>query len=256
MISVNGRTFHLQGKNYCYVCYVSPEGYLLNFHYGRRIPPADYGAEDGLLSEPYPQLDGGYPQYVTCPADCLHKIPASMSYDEGGILEACLCPFGLIYRNGIRPDETVLIQGAGAAGLSFLQSVKRYSPRKVLVAVRKESTEKLAYRFGADVVTNTAREDLHRRVAEETGGLGVTLSIDAAGAKTTVEDAVCLPDSVSVVRFSAFHDSGGRLDSVPGAALIRVKFPLFPLALFLERYHFHRYVHLLSSKSSSVQISS
>lgn len=134
----------------------------------------------------FPQLDGGYAQYVTCPADCLHKIPANMSYDEGGILEACLCPFGLIYRNGMHPDETVLIQGAGAAGLSFLQSVKLYSPRKVLVAVRKESAEKLAYRFGADVVINTAREDLRRRVAEETGGLGVTLSIDAAGAKTTV----------------------------------------------------------------------
>lgn len=57
---------------------------------------------------------------------------------------------------------------------------------------------------------------------------------------------ICLSNSISVIHFSAFHDSGGRLDSVPGAALIRMKFPLFPLALFLERYHFHWYVHLLS----------
>ena len=140
----------------------------------------------------FPQIDGGYAQYVACPAGCLHKIPENMSYDEGGILEACLCPFGLIYRNGMHLDETVLIQGAGVAGLSFLQSVKLFSPRKVLVVVRRSSAEKLAYRFGADVVINTAREDLFLRVAEETGGLGVTLSIDAAGAKTTIENAVKL----------------------------------------------------------------
>lgn len=58
MISVNNRTFHLQGKTYCYVFYVSPEGYLLNFHYGKHLPPADYAAEAGLLLEPYPQLRG------------------------------------------------------------------------------------------------------------------------------------------------------------------------------------------------------
>lgn len=140
----------------------------------------------------FPRIDGGYAQYVTCPGNCIHKIPDNMSYDEGGILEACLCPFGLIYRNGMRLDETVLIQGAGVAGLSFLQSVKLYHPRKILVAVRKESAEKLAMRFGADVVINTAREDLYARVIEETDGLGATLSIDAAGAKKTIEDAVKL----------------------------------------------------------------
>ena len=92
----------------------------------------------------------------------------------------------------MRLDETVLIQGAGVAGLSFLQSVKLYHPRKILVAVRKDSAEKLAMKFGADMVINTAREDLYARVMEETEGLGATLSIDAAGAKKTIEDAVKL----------------------------------------------------------------
>ena len=57
---------------------------------------------------------------------------------------------------------------------------------------------------------------------------------------------LCFSDSVSVIHFSAFHGSGSRFDSVPGAALIRMKFPLFPLALFLERYHFHWCLNLLS----------
>ena len=47
-----GRTFYLQGKTYCYVFYVSPEGYLLNFHYGKHLPPADYAVKDGYASVP------------------------------------------------------------------------------------------------------------------------------------------------------------------------------------------------------------
>lgn len=138
----------------------------------------------------FPGIDGGYAQYVTCPDNCVHKIPDNMSYDEGGILEACLCPFGLIYRNGMRLDETVFIWGAGVAGLSFLQSVKLYNPRKVIVAVRRKEAAEIAYKFGADVVINAKEENLYERLLEETNGEGPTLSIDSAGAKQTIEDCV------------------------------------------------------------------
>lgn len=58
MISVHNKTFCLQGKNYSYVFYISREGYLLNFHFGKRIVPADYSGEEHLLLEPYPVLRG------------------------------------------------------------------------------------------------------------------------------------------------------------------------------------------------------
>ena len=58
MIFVNGNTFHLQGKGYSYVFYISREGYLLNFHFGRRIPIRDYSQDAHLLLEPYPVLRG------------------------------------------------------------------------------------------------------------------------------------------------------------------------------------------------------
>lgn len=58
MISINNSTFHLQGKSYSYVFYISREGYLLNFHFGKRIPVRDYSADAHLLLEPYPVLRG------------------------------------------------------------------------------------------------------------------------------------------------------------------------------------------------------
>lgn len=140
----------------------------------------------------YPPYQGGYAQYVTAPATCIHKIPDSMSFDEGGILEAAVCPFGSIYRLGMKLNETVLVQGVGVAGLSFIQAVKCFSPAKVIAAARNPVRLEQAKKFGADVVINTKYEDLTQRVMEETNGQGVTLSIDAAGAEATIENAVKL----------------------------------------------------------------
>ena len=139
--------------------------------------------------------NGGYAQYVTAPASCLHKIPDNMSFDEGGILEACLCPFGAIYRFGMKAGETVLIQGVGAAGLSYIQAVKCFSPAKIIAAARNPASLELARQFGADVTINVKQEDLTTRVLEETGGKGADFSIDAAGAPNTIENAVklCAP---------------------------------------------------------------
>lgn len=136
--------------------------------------------------------NGGYAQYVTVPASCLHKIPDSMSFDEGGILEAVVCPFGAIYRMGMKPGQTVLVQGVGVAGLSYIQAVKCFSAAKVIAAARNPASLEQAKRFGADVVINVKEEDLTQRVMEETEGRGVDLSIDAAGASNTIENAVKL----------------------------------------------------------------
>lgn len=136
----------------------------------------------------FPNIDGGYAQYTTCPCNCIHKIPDSMSYDEGGILEACLCPYGLIDRYGMKLNETVLIYGVGVAGLSFIQSAKLHNPKKIISVIRTESKRELALKFGADVVINNKTENLYERVMEETNGNGVSLAIDAAGAKQTIEE--------------------------------------------------------------------
>ncbi len=140
----------------------------------------------------FPPNNGGYAQYVTVPENCIHIIPDSMSWDEGGVFEAAACPFGMIYRHGMKDVKTVLIQGTGVAGLSFLQSVRCYGAKKVIVAARNPYRLEQARRFGADVAININKEDLHDRVMDETDGLGVDLSIDSAGAMSTVEQAVKL----------------------------------------------------------------
>lgn len=135
-------------------------------------------------------IHGGYAQYVTAPASCCHRIPDSMSYDEGGILEAMVCPFGAVYRYGLKPNDTVLVLGAGIAGLSFIQAARCYSPAKIIATSSNAHRSELARRYGADVIIDPRREDIAERVMEETDGVGVTLAIDAVGVQSTVLGAI------------------------------------------------------------------
>lgn len=170
----------------------------------------------------FPPYDGGYAEYVTVPENCIKYIPDNVSFDEAGIIEAALCPFGIIYRYGMKMGSTVLIQGNGVSGLSFLQTVKCYSASKVIMSVRRESAVEMAKHFGADVVVNTKSEDLHKRVMEETNGYGVDVSIDTTGNSHAIEQAVKLARS------------GGKiiLYGIPG---VNDEMPEFPVREIILR---------------------
>ena len=138
----------------------------------------------------YPPYNGGDAQYVVVPQSCVHIIPDSISYDEGGIMEAVACPFGALLSSGFQMGQTDLVQGAGVAGLSFIQSAKAAGAGKVICAVRNDVKAEQARYFGADVIVDLRKENLRERVWEETDGLGVDFSVDAAGAAKTVNEAV------------------------------------------------------------------
>lgn len=140
----------------------------------------------------YPPYQGGYAQYIRVPARCLYRIPDTVSFDEAAIVEAVMCPIGAIYRLGMRFGETVLIQGAGVAGLAFVQGAKLYNAGKIIITDNNRSRLEQALKFGADVAVDPSKEDLGVKVMSETENQGADISIDAVGAAVTVDNAVAL----------------------------------------------------------------
>ncbi len=163
----------------------------------------------------FPPYNGGYAEYVTVPENCIKHIPDNVSFDEAGIIEASLCPFGIIYRHGMKAGSTVLVQGNGVAGLSFLQTAKCFSASKVIMSVRRDSAVEMAKHFGADVVINTKNEDLVERVMEETGGLGVDVSINATGNSSAIEKTVKVARSGGQVILYGIPDITSKMPEFP-----------------------------------------
>ena len=160
----------------------------------------------------FPPFDGGYAEYVAVPDNCCRRMPDVMTDEQGAILEASICPFGAIYRNPPPMGATVLVQGVGVAGLSFIQAVKCYGAKKVIAAGRNLSRLANARHFGADVVVNTKEQNLEEVVRRETNGLGVDLSIDAAGAAATFANAVKLCASGGVVNLYGIPAAGTKME--------------------------------------------
>ena len=110
--------------------------------------------------------------------------------EEAAIIESCVCPAGSMLAHPVQPGETVLVQGAGPAGLAYIQLAKIQGAKKVILSARKSYRTDIAMTVGADVHIDPTKEDVLARVLEETDGYGVDVSIDAAGFSATVDLAV------------------------------------------------------------------
>lgn len=136
----------------------------------------------------YPPYNGGHAEYVCVPRTCVHFLPDAISDNEAGIMEAVVCPFGAIMSSNVT-DKTILVYGAGVAGLSFIQSAKIYGSSKVICVVRNEVKKEQAYHFGADIVIDSSSESVLERIKEETNGLGVDFFADATGSEKIIAES-------------------------------------------------------------------
>ncbi|MFH1008916.1 MAG: NAD(P)-dependent alcohol dehydrogenase [Candidatus Latescibacterota bacterium] len=136
-----------------------------------------------------PPTDGAFREFLTHPAHAVFKLPDSLSFEEGAMLE----PFGVAIHavdlGKVRAADTVAILGAGSIGLSVLQMARLSGAAGVFVTDLIESRLDLARRLGADVAIG-AEDDPVRRILQRTGGRGVDVVFEAAGAMETPQQAI------------------------------------------------------------------
>lgn len=140
-------------------------------------------------------LFGGWSQAIYLePGVGLARLPDAVSFDDfigGGCgLQTAV---HIIERAGLRPGDTVLVQGTGAVGLSAI-ALARLSGASTIVAIGGPSERlALARRMGADHVFDirtTAPADRLDQVRALTHGEGADVVVEAAGAAAAVEEGV------------------------------------------------------------------
>lgn len=132
---------------------------------------------------------GGYAEYVKVPYQNTVPLPDAVSYEEAGIIESVVCPVGSLMRNGVRFGETVAVYGVGPAGLAYIQGARAMGAGKIIAIARNTQRLQRARHFGADVLVNSAEEDVRQAVLRETDGMGADLVCEAAGVPDTIASA-------------------------------------------------------------------
>lgn len=218
------------------------------------------------------EFNGGFEEYVRIPKVCIDsqnviKLPESVSFEEGSIIEPLACCLHGQKNAGVKMGDVVLIEGAGPIGLLHLMLAKGAGAKTVIVSEPNAYRLAKAKEAGADVTLNPMEEDLAEVVKRETGGLGADVVILCIGVPAIVNQAFMLckrngcvmlfagfPEGVecnispNLIHYSEIHVTGStaysRVDYREAASLVATgKLNLkpvithqFPIAEFKEAY--------------------
>jgi scyllo-inosose 3-dehydrogenase len=137
-------------------------------------------------------IDGGFAEYITLKAKyCwkLNHLQERYSFEEvckiGSLIEPIGCAYNGIFISGggFLPGAFAIVYGVGPIGLGAVMLLKAAGAALVIAVDSIEERLQIAKSMGADYVYNiTTTKDFSEVVQEMTGGWGVDIQIEAAGA--------------------------------------------------------------------------
>ena len=144
-------------------------------------------ARGGLLGR---DLDGCFAEFVAVPESLLHPLPASVTPDEGALLQVLSTCVHAQSGVPVSPDGSAVVIGLGVAGLLHVQLLRARGVPAIIGVTRASWKRDLAVASGASVVVPP--EEAAEAVAAATGGRGVDLAIESAGTAATLAQAMRL----------------------------------------------------------------
>ncbi|MFW9769455.1 MAG: zinc-binding dehydrogenase [Candidatus Thorarchaeota archaeon] len=127
-------------------------------------------------------MNGGLAERVAVPQDMLHRLPDSIDYKKGALIE----PLSIAVRGfdliDFKPGSSVLVLGTGPIGILSVYLAKLRGASVVYASEIRNARLEMARTAGADVSINPSKESLPLRIESLTHGVGVDVVVECAGA--------------------------------------------------------------------------
>jgi propanol-preferring alcohol dehydrogenase len=136
--------------------------------------------------------DGGYAEYVLVPSyRYLLKMDEEMDANASATLScSALTAYGAIKNADLKPNDNVVIVGAGGLGLMAIQLAKAVTGSKIIAMDLNDEKLEAAKNNGADNIINSRKEDPVNAVMELTDKMGADAVVDFVNASKTVESDI------------------------------------------------------------------
>jgi threonine dehydrogenase-like Zn-dependent dehydrogenase len=156
---------------------------------------------------------GGWGELLVAHESQLHAVPDRLPDRAAVLIEPFACCVHAALRGAARPDDVVVVLGAGTIGLLTIAAVRLFTPPRRLLAVAKHPVQReQARRLGADLVVGP--DEVFQRVRFVTRARrldGVDRPLLLGGADLTFECTGSARGLNDAVRFTR---GGGRLVAV------------------------------------------
>lgn len=184
-------------------------------------------------------------EYFAVPAAKVLRLPETMSFDEGSLVEPTAVATGAIRRCGDITGARIVVLGAGAIGNLTAQVATASGAGKVVITDINPPRLDIARACGIEACVDTRGRALKDVVAEQFGAEGADIIIDCAGVKAIFNEAVAAARCSSKLVVVANYKEP-----------VEVELPLFQrrevdmlgIMMYL-RVDFERAIELLTSKA-------
>ncbi len=131
-------------------------------------------------------VEGGFADFLTVRADKVHRIPDGIPFDIASVFEPYTIAGQCVKRGQIQLGETVLILGCGAIGLAITDFCRAIGAVIIVADVHEYRLAK-AKELGADIIIDSGKEDLVKRVREITNDEGAGIVMEATGVASIMQ---------------------------------------------------------------------
>ncbi|MFE2292451.1 zinc-binding dehydrogenase [Streptomyces sp. NPDC059452] len=136
--------------------------------------------------------DGGWAEYALATATTLVALPDALPLDQAAIIpDAVSTPWAAVTGTGdVRAAQAVGVWGAGGLGAHAVQLLRAVGAYPVIAVDPAPAARRRALDFGADLALDPGDPVLREQVLGATGGAGLEVAFDFAGAPTVREQAL------------------------------------------------------------------
>jgi L-iditol 2-dehydrogenase len=163
-----------------------------------------------VLFRSTPPVPGLLRRYIAHPALWCHKLPPSLSFEDGALLEPLSVALAAVERANLRLGDAALICGAGPIGLSALLCARAAGACPLVItdldAGRLAFAESLVSSASSSsppsssgvpprartllVAPGEAKEDLAARIVDAMGGTEPDVALECTGAEASIGAAI------------------------------------------------------------------
>ncbi len=134
--------------------------------------------------------DGAMAEYLAQPARLVHRLPDTLSWEEGAAIEPSASAPWTLRRGRLAPGERIAIVGDGFIGLAMVRMARIMGAAGVAMVGHHEYRLRVAAQLGADLTINSWREGPVPRVLDWTSGEGCDLAVEAGGGAEALRQAL------------------------------------------------------------------
>ncbi len=171
----------------------------------------DYNICNHLKVEGF-QAPGTAQDYFILPQDRIIKLPVSLSYEQGAMVEPAAVAVHAIARVGDLTGKNLVVTGAGPIGNLVAQVAKARGASKVLITDISAFRLNKAMECGIEFTSNVLNEDLAQASKRIFGEEGFDIAFECAGVEPALDQATQEINKGGVVVIVAVYGDRPKVD--------------------------------------------